>query len=184
MRRQSSIFFLKVFIHKLIYIMPSLNIQGKKKDIYLCMLFQFRCIQGYKCSCKNPHSCYNKRWHHSYRCCLNTRWCLYGDKSMSCTFWEREDIILLFIELISRQLIYRPLGGCFFFFLRAVKRTFNDLYYLCHYSPSLINSKHWKVPKFEKQGMRTLFKSESMQKSTKIANSWQGSTNQNRSSFA
>ena len=34
---------------------------------------------------------------------------------MSCTFWEREDIILLFIELIRRQLIYRPLGGCFFF---------------------------------------------------------------------
>ena len=150
------------------------------------MLFQFRCIQGYKCSCKNPQSCYNKRWHHSYRCCPNTRWCLYGDKSTSCTFWEREDIILLFIELIRRQLIYRPLGGCvcFFFFLRAVKRTFNDLYHLCHYSPSLINSKHWKVPKFEKQEMRTLFKSESMQKSTKIANSWQGSKNQNRSSFA
>ena len=62
---------------------------------------------------------------------------------MSCTFWEREDIILLFIELIRRQLIYRPLGGCFlFFFLRAVKRTFNDFYYLCHYSPSLKNSKH------------------------------------------
>ena len=50
---------------------------------------------------------------------------------MSCTFGEREDIILLFIELIRRHLIYRPLGVCvcvcgFFFFLRAVKRTFND----------------------------------------------------------
>ena len=30
-RRQSSIFFLKVFIHKLIYFMPSLNIQEKKR---------------------------------------------------------------------------------------------------------------------------------------------------------
>ena len=131
---------------------------GGKKDIYLCMLFHFRCIQGYKCSCKNPQCCYNKRWHHSYRCCLNTRWCLYGDKSVSCTFGERKDIILLFIELIRRQLIYRPLSGCVFF-LRAVKGTFNDLYHWIHYSPSLINSKHWKALKFEKQEMRTLFKS-------------------------
>ena len=38
---------------------------------------------------------------------------------MSYTFWEREDIILLFIELIRRQLIYRPLGGFFFFFARS-----------------------------------------------------------------
>ena len=59
---------------------------------------------------------------------------------MSCTFGEREDIILLFIELIRRQLVYRPLGRCVFF-LCAVKRTFNDLYHLYHYSPSLINSK-------------------------------------------
>ena len=50
----------------------------------------------------------------------------------SCIFGEREDIILLFIEFIRRHLIYRPLGMCvcacvfFFFFLRAVKRTFND----------------------------------------------------------
>ena len=153
----SLVFFLKVFIHKLIYIMPSLN--PEKKDIYLCMLFHFRCIQAYKCSCKNPQCCYNKRWHHSYRCCLNTRWCLYGDKSMrSCTFGEREDIILLFIELNWRQLIYRPLSGCVFF-LWAVKRTFNDLYHWIHLSPSLINSKHWKALKFEKQEMRTLFKS-------------------------
>ena len=155
----SLVFFLKVFIHKLIYFMPSLNIQ-EKKDIYLCMSFHFRCIQGYKCSCKNPQCCYNKRWHHSYRCCLNTRWCLYGDKSMrSCIFGEREDIILLFIELIRRQPICWPLGGWVCFFLRAVKRTFNDLYHLCHYSPSLINSKHWKVLKFEKREIRTLFKS-------------------------
>ena len=33
----------------------------------------------------------------------------------SCTFGEREDIILLFIEFIRRQLIYRPLGGCVLF---------------------------------------------------------------------
>ena len=34
---------------------------------------------------------------------------------MRSTFGEREDIILLFIELIRRQLIYRPMGGCVFF---------------------------------------------------------------------
>ena len=47
----------------------------------------------------------------------------------TCIFGEREDIILLFIELIRRQLIYRPLGGCVCVFLCAVKRTFNDLYH-------------------------------------------------------
>ena len=36
---------------------------------------------------------------------------------MSCTFGEREDIILLFIELIRRQLVHRPLGRCVFFFV-------------------------------------------------------------------
>ena len=38
---------------------------------------------------------------------------------MSCTFGEREDIILLFIELIRIQLIYRPLSGCVFFCVRS-----------------------------------------------------------------
>ena len=58
-RQQSSFFFESLHTQIDIYHAES-KYSGGKKDIYLYMLFHFRCIQGYKCSCKNPQCCYNK----------------------------------------------------------------------------------------------------------------------------